>query len=70
MTFVLHLFVNNRESLPVLMSLGTMGSGGEVEFLEWQVVSALWRRRKTSAEEGARVAEMPRKLPWPLVGIP
>ena len=50
MTFVLHSFVNNRESLPVLMSLGTMGSGGEVEFLEWQVVSAVW----TVGEENQR----------------
>ena len=47
MTFVLHSFVNNCESLPVLMSLGTMGSGGEDEFLEWQVVSAVW----TAGEE-------------------
>ena len=38
---------NTVESLPVLMSLGTVGSGGEVEFLEWQVVSAVW----TAGEE-------------------
>lgn len=47
MTFVLHSFVNNLDSLSVPVSLGSVRSRGEVEFLEWQVESAVW----TAGEE-------------------